>query len=512
MSVATLLRRSALRFPDRPAISFGGSQHATYGELSLRAAGLAGALREKFGLQQGQRVAIVSRNCPEYLEMLWAIWLAGLCAVPVNAKLHPREIEFILGNSGASLCFGSCSIIDDLHRANLQLPRLLSLGGREYEQLTGHDVVSSTEGQIDDPAWLFYTSGTTGRPKGATLTHRSLLGMVLRYFCDVDKLNERDAIIHAAPLSHASGLYSLAHIAAGSNNVIPASFGFDATEACELAIEYGNATLFAAPTMLNRLTAADASKSLNPLHLKTIFYGGAPMYFEDLKRALSRFGPCLIQIYGQGETPNTATYVSKETHANTADARWQQRLMSVGIPRTAVELKTVDERGFTVPPGEVGEIIVRSDVTMKGYWNDEEATRRAIRNGWLYTGDLGFLDHEGFLTLKDRSKDVIISGGSNIYPREIEEILLKSAGVSEAAVIGRPSEEWGEEVVAFIAASPGEAVTAEALDALCLAHIARFKRPRAYYFVPALPKNNYGKVLKTELREIAKQNLPRDHQ
>jgi acyl-CoA synthetase (AMP-forming)/AMP-acid ligase II len=231
-----------------------------------------------------------------------------------------------------------------------------------------------------------------------------------------------------------------------------------------------------------------------------MFYGGAPMYLENLKSALATFGPRLWQGYGQGETPNTITYLSKAMHVDDGHPRHEQRLASVGVARTGVEVRIVNDDGRDVPTGEIGEIICRSDVTMAGYWNNPDATAKALRDGWLWTGDMGAFDEDGFLTLKDRSKDVIISGGSNIYPREVEEVLLQHPDVLEVSVVGRHHEDWGEEVVAFVVPKPGRTVRDADLDALCLENIARFKRPKQYVRIDELPKNSYGKILKTELR------------
>ncbi|MBV9202727.1 MAG: AMP-binding protein, partial [Alphaproteobacteria bacterium] len=237
-------------------------------------------------------------------------------------------------------------------------------------------------------------------------------------------------------------------------------------------------------------------------NLRTIFYGGGPMYVADLERALQLFGPRLYQLYGQGESPMTITGLGKRLHADRTHPRWRERIGSCGVPRTGVLVKVVDDHDRELPSGEVGEVVTRSDCVMEGYWNNPAATEETLRGGWLHTGDLGSSDEDGFLTLRDRSKDMIISGGSNIYPREIEEVLLRHPDIAEASIVGRPHPDWGEEVVAFIVPRPGIEIAPEALDRLCLDHIARFKRPREYRFVEALPKNNYGKVLKTELRKL----------
>jgi long-chain acyl-CoA synthetase len=230
------------------------------------------------------------------------------------------------------------------------------------------------------------------------------------------------------------------------------------------------------------------------------------MYVADIERAMRVMGPRFVQIYGQGETPMTGTALSRAHLADTAHPRHAQRIASVGVAQTPVRVRIADAQGRPLPGGEIGEVLVKGDSVMAGYWRNPEATASAIRDGWLFTGDVGSIDDDGFLTLKDRSKDLIISGGSNIYPREVEEVLLTAPGVAEAAVVGERDAEWGESVVAFIVpVTPGDAPTPETLDAHCLANIARFKRPKRYVVVDALPKNNYGKVLKTALRERLRQ-------
>ncbi len=269
-----------------------------------------------------------------------------------------------------------------------------------------------------------------------------------------------------------------------------------------LLAAHGNVSFFAAPTMVSRLIHDAGFAAAAHPGLRTIIYGGAPMHLETLSRAMDLLGPKFAQIYGQGEAPMTITALSKEIHADRTRPRWREIIGSVGLPRANVEVRIADGEDREVPSGEIGEILVRGEVVMKGYWRNPQATAETLRGGWLHTGDMGAFDGEGFLTLKDRSKDMIISGGSNIYPREVEEILLRHPGVLEVSVIGRPHHDWGEEVVACVVPRPEQQVSAEELDTLCLAAIARFKRPRSYVFLESLPKNNYGKVLKTELRRL----------
>ena len=480
MNLVHLLLRSARWLPEQPAIALGARPLLTYGELAHRASRLSSGLRSKLNLVPGERVALAMKNCPEYYEVMFACWHAGLTAVPMNAKLHPKEFAYILENSGARACF----VTPELQAAvpaGISIERLGDLRGSEGPP---------AEVKPQDPAWLFYTSGTTGVPKGAVLTHRNMLFQTHAYFADIDPLGPGDAILHPAPLSHGSGCYALPHFAAGAVNVIPESGGFDPDEIFALLEHWPNASFFAAPTMIVRLLAARAARM--PRALKTIIYGGAPMYVADSLRAIELFGPRLYQLYGQGEAPMTITGLPQSEHAR------KTHLETAGIPRTGVEVRIFDQDERELPPGEVGEIVTRSECVMAGYWGNPEASAKALRGGWLHTGDVGSIDAQGFLSIKDRSKDMIISGGSNIYPREIEEVLLRHPAVAECSVVGRRHPEWGEEVVAFVV-KKAPLDTAE-LERLCLDNIARFKRPREYRFVDSLPKNNYGKVLKTELR------------
>ena len=505
MNLALLLLRSARAFPRRPAVALGARVLHDYAALAGRVASLARGLRDGLGLLPGQRVALVMRNCPQYVELLFACWHAGLCAVPINAKLHPRELEFILRDTAAGACFVTADLAEGAAAAQAEAPalaRVIDVDGADYAALLQSKPVAPAETEPSDLAWLFYTSGTTGQPKGVMLTHANLLAAALAYFADVDAIVPGDALLHAAPMSHGSGLYILPHVAKAACNVVPESGGFDEAEIFELLRAHRGVTLFAAPTMVKRLVAHAERARPDSAHLKTIVYGGGPMYVEDCKAALRVFGCKLVQIYGQGESPMTITALDKALHADTAHPRHEARLASVGLPFTGMEVRVAGADDRPLPPGELGEVLVRGPTVMAGYLNNPEATMQTLRNGWLHTGDVGFLDEEGFLTLRDRSKDLIISGGSNIYPREVEEVLLRHPAVAEASVVGAPDAEWGEIVLAFVVARPGAAVTAEELDALCLGHIARFKRPKRYAFLEALPKNATGKVLKTELRKL----------
>ncbi len=498
MNLSVGLAQVARRAPGNPAILWDGGR-LSYGAFEDQAARIAGALIRRHGLQPGARIGMAMENCPEFLPVLYGIWRAGMTAIPMNAKLHPREIGWILENAGAPLCIVTPKLADALGGL-AGLPPVIATGTADHAALLAGEPVTRVAGAPAGPAWIFYTSGTTGRPKGAVLTHRNLTAMALAYMADVDGVGPEDIRLHAAPMSHGSGIYALPFVMMGAQNLT--IDGFEPETVFGILARHRKVSFFAAPTMVTRLLNHPAAGAADTSGLKTLCFGGAPMYLADLERALALFGPRLYQLYGQGEAPMTITHVTKSVHADTAHPRRTDILGSAGFPRTAVEVAVMDADWNELPPGEAGEICTRSDCVMAGYLDNPEANAAALRDGWLRTGDVGVMDPLGFFTLKDRSKDLIISGGANIYPREVEEVLLRDPAVLEAAVVGRPHPDWGEEVVAFVVARPGARTEEAALDRLCLDHLARFKRPKAYRFVAGLPKNNYGKVLKTALREI----------
>jgi acyl-CoA synthetase (AMP-forming)/AMP-acid ligase II len=506
MNLANLLMAAARTYGHRPAVSSGMEVNLNYESLARRSASLAAGLTGPVGLKKGDHVAVIMKNCPQYLEVLFGLWYAGITAVPINAKLHPNEFAFILDHSGSKACFTTPNMVENVAPLASDvdgLETIISTGEKDYDRLFSNPGPGSPEDlSPDDVAWLFYTSGTTGRPKGAMLTHHVIEFMAIVHLADIDPVSEQDSIIHAAPLSHGSGLYVLPHIARAANNVIPQSGGFETQETLELISHCPGCSFFFAPTMVHRLINDPRIADADLKNLKNLIYGGGPMYMDDLRRALEIFGPRMSQIYGQGEAPMTITMVTRAMHADSDHPRYFERLSSVGIPRSGVEVKVFDTEDRELPAGEIGEVVCRGDIVMAGYWRNPEATAKTLQNGWLHTGDMGSFDAEGFLSLKDRSKDLIISGGSNIYPREIEEVLLCHEDVAEVSVVGRPHPDWGEEVIAFVVKKPGTRVSPNDLDALCLENIARFKRPKHYRFIETLPKNNYGKVLKTELRRM----------
>ena len=506
MNLAHHLARAAATRPDAPALAHGRQIVATYASMGLRVARLAAGLRAMPGLAPGARVAIVMANAPAYAELFYACWWAGLAAVPVNSKLHAREIAFILDHCEAGAVFVSGesaeSVAAAIREAQCAAP-IIDVGSPDFARLYQADAMTMWQTEPDDLAWLFYTSGTTGRPKGAMLTHRNLLAMTTSYFLDIDPPQPGGTQVHAAPLSHGTGLYMLPSLAQGNCQLVPESGHFDPAELLDLFAAWPHVSMFAAPTMVKRLVDHPGAGRTSLDKLRVIVWGGAPMYVVDIKAAIARFGYRFAQLYGQGESPMTITGMTRAMLEGFARAGDEAALASAGCAQSVVQLRIAAADDTSLPVDATGEILARGDSVMKGYWRNPEATARALAGGWLHTGDVGSVDARGLLTLRDRSKDLIISGGSNVYPREVDEVLLRHPAVAECAVIGVPDAQWGEAVLAFVVARDRAGVDAQALDRLCLENIARFKRPKAYRFIDALPKNNYGKVLKTELRALA---------
>jgi long-chain acyl-CoA synthetase len=506
MNVAQWLAASARLRPDAPALLNGVTVETDYAGFARRAAAIGAGLSHHHGIQPGERVALFMTNCTQYLECLYGIWWAGAVAIPINAKLHGREATWICQNAGARLVLVSDDTVPALTQAAGDLPDhlpTLSVDSENYNRLRGGGgAAAPLPRETDDLAWLFYTSGTTGRPKGVMLSHGNLVAMSLCYLADVDQVTADDAALYAAPLSHGAGLYNFIHVRMGARHVVPVSGGFDPDEVLTLGKQLRHVAMFAAPTMVRRLVDAARKRGENGEGLRTIVYGGGPMYLADIRDAIAVMGQRFVQIYGQGESPMTITSLPRQWHAATDHPRYLERLASVGFAQSVMSVRITDKDGRPLPSGETGEIEAKGPAVMLGYWNNPGANAETLRDGWLRTGDVGRLDEDGFLTLSDRSKDVIISGGTNIYPREVEEALLTHPDVREVSVVGVADPEWGETVVACVVLEDGAAAADAGLDAHCLDAIARFKRPKRYVYLDALPKNNYGKVLKTELRKM----------
>jgi long-chain acyl-CoA synthetase len=506
MNVAEWLAASARLRPDAPALLTGFDLDADYQTFARRAGAIGAALALDYGIAPGDRVALFATNCTQYLECLYGIWWIGGVAIPINAKLHGREAAWICSDAGAKLTFVSDDTGEALTEAKSDLPaamKTLSVDSNAYRTMRDGEGSPAPLGrEVDDLAWLFYTSGTTGRPKGVMLSHGNLVAMTMCYLADIDHATPNDAKLYAAPISHGAGLYNFPHVRMGGRHVIPESGGFDPDEVLNLGRQLDNVVMFAAPTMVRRLVDVARRRGENGEGIRTIIYGGGPMYLADIREAIATMGQRFVQIYGQGESPMTITALSREWHRRTEHPRYLERLASVGPAQSVMSVRITDADGKPLPAGETGEVEAKGIAVMLGYWNNPQANAEALKDGWLRTGDVGRLDEDGFLTLSDRSKDVIISGGTNIYPREVEEALLTHPDVREVSAIGVADADWGEIVVACVVLEDGAVADDAGLDAHCLASIARFKRPKRYVYLDALPKNNYGKVLKTSLREM----------
>ncbi|HVL54916.1 MAG TPA: AMP-binding protein, partial [Burkholderiaceae bacterium] len=387
MNLFSLLDETARRFGDRGAVFDGVAQVATFSALRERALRLAGALASRH--RPGSRIAVYSENRAEYPELLFAAWAAGLAVVPLNFKLHPREVVAILADAGAAAVFASPQLAGPL-AVELQAATargnaapgpnsstsdvaLQPIGDAEYQALLEQPPIVPAEVEPAALAWLFYTSGTTGRSKGAMLSHRNLFAMTIAHLADVESLDEHASLIHAAPMSHGSGVYLLPYVARGARQVIPASGGFDPDEFIELASHHPGCGAFLAPTMVHRLTGAAERSGRRPSRLRSIVYGGGPMYVEQLKKAIAVFGQVFTQIYGQGEAPMTITWLRRRDHESADDAI----LGSVGWARSGVQVAVVDGGGQRVADGEIGEVVCRGAVVMSGYWNNPQASAQA---------------------------------------------------------------------------------------------------------------------------------------
>jgi acyl-CoA synthetase (AMP-forming)/AMP-acid ligase II len=509
MNIGQLLTKSARSFPDNLAIVY-GPKKLTYAQFNARANRLANAM-VSLGIRKGDNVALLQYNYPEMLESMFACFKTGCGAVPINWRLHPNEFSFIIDHSEARAVILSPQFNASILKVRERIPKvesLITLSEATGELIDYDELITSESGRFidvdvhpNDLAWLFYTSGTTGLPKGAMLTHRNLLAMTMNFYADIcPGFGPHDAILHAAPLSHGSGCYALPNIGKAAVNIILDSKSFDPELIFKTIQEYRVTNMFAAPTMIKMMIQSPAVGRYDLRSLRSLNYGGAPMLVEDLKEAMAKLGTCMVQLFGQAESPMTITYLPHRDHVLDGSPEQMKRLASAGIPRTDVEINIFDPDGCELPPGETGEIVTRSDLVMKGYWRNPEATAATIKNGWLHTGDMGYMDEAGYLFIMDRSKDMIISGGENIYPREIEEVLIQHPAVREVAVIGVPDTKWGEAIKAIVSLVAGKSATERELIDFCQDYIASYKKPKSVDFINELPKNNYGKILKRDLR------------
>src|SRR5947208_145829 len=428
MNVAEWLAATARLRPNSPALLRGFDLEADYATFARRAAAIGAVLSRDYGIEPADRVALFATNCTQYLECLYGIWWIGAAAIPINAKLHGREAAWICSDAGAKLTFVSDDTIEALAEAASELPasmKTLSMDSVPYRKLRdGEGNPSPLSREADDLAWLFYTSGTTGRPKGVMLSHGNLVAATLCYLADVDPATPNDASLYAAPISHGAGLYNFPHVRMGGRHVIPESGGFDPDEVLNLGRQLGNVVMFAAPTMVRRLVDAAKRRGENGEGIRTIIYGGAPMYLADIQDAIATMGQRFVQIYGQGESPMCITALGRHWHADVTHPRYLERLASAGPALSVMQVRITDAEGKPLPAGETGEIEAKGAAVMLGYWNNPKADAETLKYGWLRTGDVGRLDEDGFLTLSERSTDVITSWGAKTSLREVYEELL----------------------------------------------------------------------------------------
>jgi long-chain acyl-CoA synthetase len=485
---------------DRPAVLVGDRPERTWGGLAEAVARRAAGLRERHGVGAGDAVALFASNHPAYLEALFSIWHAGGVAVPISSRLHPREAADIVERGHARLCFASADTAEELI-AEVEVP-VVVFGAEEDAALLAPEPMAAIARGPGDDAWIFFTSGTTGKPKGARLSHFNLASMSAAFLADAAAIDPGDSMIHVAAFSHASGLMALPFLSRGAAQVLPPSGGFDADELFDLLAAGERSSFFVPPTLLRRL-AAHPRAGDSQGKIATILAGAAPILPADLRAAVAALGPVVWNGYGQGESPCTITAHGKAAIGAAVRAGDEEALRSVGVARVGMIVRVVDGEDRELPAGEVGEVVVDGPTVMAGYLDMAEATAQTLRGGALHTGDLGRFDEQGRLTLVDRAKDVIITGGYNVYPREVEDVLDRDPAVAEVAVVGVADPEWGEVVAAFVVPAGDAEVDEGALDRRCLEAIARHKRPRSYSVVAELPRNPAGKVLKSRLRELA---------
>jgi len=510
-NIADVLRINARYYPNKKAV-IDSPKEFTWEEVDNRVNCFANALIGQ-GCEQGDRVAILAYNASEYLEIIFACAKAGLIFLPLNFRLSPREISYILKDAGpTTMVFGEefSDVVSDL-RSDFPMKYICIGKGGEwaagYEGLIQTNSSEEPEGRIipeDDPAEIFYTSGTTGLAKGVVHSHRARLEGALKCVIDGELNSEDIYLLNVPALCHAAGwVWSLATAYVGATICISQLRGFDPEAILKTIQEHSITTLQMVPITIMEMIEFPDIKKYNFSSLRMIFYATAPMPPGPLRKAIGIFGNIFMQPYGLTETGPNVTCLRKKEHSigGLKDAEAEKRLKSCGRPCYGISVRIVDDKDQEVPPNTVGEITVKSTDMMTAYWNNEEETRRTIKDGWLYTGDLATYDEDYYIYLVDRKKDMIISGGLNIYPAEVERVLYEHPAVSQCAVVGIPHERWGEEVKAFVVLREGRETTEEDIIRFCKDSLASYKKPRSVEFVDALPRNPQGKILKRVLRE-----------
>jgi acyl-CoA synthetase (AMP-forming)/AMP-acid ligase II len=510
-NLGSLLTQTARLHPDRPGLIQEGGRTWTWGEIERRVTAMSAALRA-MGLRKGDRLLVQSRNNVQMFESCWIAFRLGCVWVPTNFRLTPPEVAYLAESSGASAMIVEEAFsghTDAVRAASPALKHVIVIGKPRvgehgFEDLAGEYAGVAAEPEsvaYDDPLWFFYTSGTTGRPKAGVLTHGQMAFVVTNHLADlVPGTTERDCSIAVAPLSHGAGIHALVNVARGAPTVLLASEKLD-PEAFWRAVEkHRISNLFTVPTIVKMLVEHPAVDRYDHTSLRYMIYAGAPMYRADQKLALQKLGKVLVQYFGLGEVTGNITVLPADMHS-ADDSDPNANIGSCGRPRTGMEVAILDAEFKRVATGEVGEICVRGPAVFSGYHANPEATDKALRGGWFHTGDLGKLDERGLLYITGRESDMYISGGSNVYPREVEEVLLTHPAVAEVAVLGVPDRKWGEIGVAVVVRREGAQLERDALFAHLEGRCARYRWPQQVFFWDALPKSGYGKIVKKDIRQ-----------
>ncbi|NDW03886.1 acyl-CoA synthetase [Jiella pacifica] len=507
-NLAHLVTRAARRLGDRPALVW-GDKTWSWRDFDARVSAMAVALKDRFGVTKGDRILVQSQNCNQMFEAMFACFRLGAVYVPTNFRQTPEEVAFLLEASGASglICNASFPAHAEACQRSARAPGFtLSIGeaafGEDYDALVdahlGQDVPNTVVDR-DDPCWFFFTSGTTGRPKAAVLTHGQMAFVAVNHLNDLmPGTGPDDVSLVVAPLSHGAGVHQLTQVAAGATTVLLPSERFDVAEAWALVERLKVTNMFTVPTIVKRLVEHPSVDDFDHSSLRYVIYAGAPMYRADQKRALEKLGPVIVQYFGLGEVTGNITVLPCGEHSLDDEAA---RLGTCGFERTGMELSIQDEAGAELPLGQTGEICVAGPAVFAGYYDNSEANAKAFRNGWFRTGDLGHRDEAGYLYITGRASDMYISGGSNVYPREIEEKILAHPKISEAAIVGVPDPDWGEVGIAVLVAVPGETVTEAEIGAFLADKISRYKMPKRFVFFDEMPKSAYGKITKKLVRQ-----------
>jgi fatty-acyl-CoA synthase len=505
MNLAHLVSQNARRHRDHVGFIW-GDRSWTWREINDHVAALAAALAAR-GIVKGDRILVHSKNCDEMFWSMFAAFRLGAVWVPTNFRLMPDEVAYLASASGAKAFL--CQVDFPEHAANVQASSpALAFVWRIGEGTFGENSVSAAiaahagstveEARVeyDDPCWFFFTSGTTGRSKAAVLTHGQMAFVITNHLADLmPGTTEDDVSLVVAPLSHGAGIHQLVQTARGVPTVLLSSERFDIDEAFRLIERHRVSNIFTVPTILKMMVEHPAVDRYDHSSLRYVIYAGAPMYREDQKAALNKLGKVLVQYFGLGEVTGNITVLRPDLH-DFEDGP-HARIGTCGIERTGIQVSIQGDDGRELKPFETGEICVIGPGVFAGYYDNPEANARAFRNGWFRTGDLGHMDEEGFVYITGRASDMYISGGSNIYPREVEEKILTHPCIGEVAVLGVPDPFWGEVGVAVCVAKEGAAGVTEAEMAAFLApKVPRYKMPKRFFFWEALPKSGYGKVPK----------------